>query len=137
MQFTTRTDAHTFVANSGVANWEWQPGASAEGFAGWLWDYYGEVNDEDLDQYVAEYLHSLGQNPADYGVSRYATQTVEEDNPEDHYVPIVTAYEAKPIPSRNCDWTAMRDDNDKICGYGSTEVEAVNDLLSQEEQASK
>lgn len=61
----------------------------------------------------------------------------DENNPEDHCAPIVTAYEPKPIPSRNCDWSAMRDDNDKICGYGSTEIEAINDLIWQEEQASK
>ena len=61
----------------------------------------------------------------------------DENNPEDHYAPIVTAYEPKPIPSRDYDWSAMRDDNDEICGYGSTEIEAINDLICQEEQASK
>lgn len=43
-QFTTRTDAHTFVSNSGVIDWVWGDRASAYGFAEWLW-----ANDRDSD----------------------------------------------------------------------------------------
>jgi hypothetical protein len=48
---------------------------------------------------------------------------------------IKTEYWAKPIPSRNCDWSAIDDDTydgaeDSFCpiGYGATEQEAIDQL---------
>jgi len=52
---------------------------------------------------------------------------------------IVTNYWAKPIPYRNCDWTAVDDEtyggepSDPI-GYGATEAEAIADLKEQIEE---
>lgn len=49
---------------------------------------------------------------------------------------IVTYYDPKPIPLRNCDWIAVDDEtyggepSDPI-GYGATEEEAIADLLEQ------
>lgn len=47
---------------------------------------------------------------------------------------IVTAYEFPPIPIRNYDWSASREDWDEgdLIGYGRTEQEAIDDLLEQE-----
>jgi hypothetical protein len=45
---------------------------------------------------------------------------------------IKTEYDPKPIPVRDFDWIACYencDENDYI-GYGKTEQEAINDLLS-------
>ena len=50
---------------------------------------------------------------------------------------IVTSYELKPIPMRCCDWCAVNDetyDYDQPVGYGATEQEAIEDLLSQIEE---
>jgi hypothetical protein len=50
---------------------------------------------------------------------------------------IVTYYDAKPIPPRDYDWCARRDDyepGDPI-GHGATERAAVADLLIEEELA--
>jgi len=56
---------------------------------------------------------------------------------------IVTHYDPKPIPSRRFDWSAVDDDTyDVDCdengyfsrcpiGYGSTEQEAIDDLMDQ------
>ena len=48
---------------------------------------------------------------------------------------IVTSYDPPPIPVRNCDWSAVDDDtyNGPGCpvGYGSTEPEAVADLIEK------
>jgi len=54
---------------------------------------------------------------------------------------INTDYWAKPIPLRDFDWTATFDDYDYApdetyhhpIGYGRTEQDAINDLLSQVE----
>ena len=46
---------------------------------------------------------------------------------------IVTEYVHPPIPARNCDWSAVDDDTyEPGCpiGRGSTEAEAIADLLS-------
>jgi len=50
---------------------------------------------------------------------------------------IVTNYWPKPIPDRQFDWSAMEDGGDeRMCGYGRTEAEAVADLRRlQEERA--
>jgi len=50
---------------------------------------------------------------------------------------IVTNYWPKPIPDRQFDWSAMEDGGDeRMCGYGCTEAEAVADLRRlQEERA--
>jgi hypothetical protein len=50
---------------------------------------------------------------------------------------ILTRYWNKPIPLRQFDWEAWRDgdepnDNGQmLCGYGRTEAEAINDLITQ------
>lgn len=49
---------------------------------------------------------------------------------------IITSYDFPPIPDRNFDWSAIRYDYDPgdIIGYGSTEKEAINDLINQEKE---
>jgi hypothetical protein len=51
---------------------------------------------------------------------------------------IRTTHWAKPIPLRQFDWEAVDDNYEAGCpiGYGATEQEAINDLLSQLEEAS-
>ena len=50
---------------------------------------------------------------------------------------IVTSYWAKPIPLRQFDWQAWRDNDEPddngnmMMGYGRTEAEAINDLILQ------
>ena len=70
MNFTTIDDAETFVWNSGTCDWEWGDGASAEGFAHWLWLNREEVDEDDYDEELASYLRSVDQNPAEYGVGK-------------------------------------------------------------------
>jgi hypothetical protein len=42
---------------------------------------------------------------------------------------IITNYWAKPIPPRHFDWSAQVDGGDeRMCGWGSTEQEAIEDL---------
>ena len=50
---------------------------------------------------------------------------------------IVTEYVHPPIPYRNNDWRATRegDDEDYIVGWGSTEQDAIDDLLDREDCA--
>ena len=39
-----------------------------------------------------------------------------------------------PIPVRNCDWSASLDDDENaLRGWGATKVEALNDLLENED----
>lgn len=47
---------------------------------------------------------------------------------------IVTDYWPKPVPSRSFDWSAVRHsyDGDSMIGYGSTEAEAIEDLIALE-----
>lgn len=47
---------------------------------------------------------------------------------------IVTAYDPKPIPYFGYDYTARRDGDtgEDLCGWGSTEAEAIADLLDME-----
>lgn len=50
---------------------------------------------------------------------------------------IVTTFNYPPIPIRNYDWSAIRehyDEGDPI-GYGTTEQEAIQDLLEIESDA--
>ena len=50
---------------------------------------------------------------------------------------IVTEYEAKPIPSRLWDWSAVDEDTyEPGCpvGYGRTKAEAVADLIDKLEE---
>lgn len=44
-------------------------------------------------------------------------------------------YVNPPIPYRNCDWScSLTDDEDAVRGWGSTKEEALNDLLSIEDE---
>jgi len=47
---------------------------------------------------------------------------------------IITEYVHPPIPMRNNDWRATRegDDEDYIVGWGSTEQDAIDDLIAEE-----
>jgi len=47
---------------------------------------------------------------------------------------ITTSHDCPPIPSKDYDWSASREDWDEgdLIGYGRTEQEAINDLLEQE-----
>ena len=47
---------------------------------------------------------------------------------------IITSYDYPPIPDRKYDWSAIRESYDEgdLIGYGRTEQEAINDLISQE-----
>ncbi len=66
IKFTSRRDAHTFVQNSGVENWEWSGNASAEGFADWLYANRDSADTADCQAELSEYLDSVGENPGDY-----------------------------------------------------------------------
>lgn len=46
---------------------------------------------------------------------------------------IITTYVHPPVPSRCCDWSAhmVGDEEDGPFGFGSTESEAVNNLIEQ------
>ena len=48
---------------------------------------------------------------------------------------IITEFIYPPIPIRRYDWSAVRDGYDEgdPIGYGSTEQEAINELLEMEE----
>ena len=51
---------------------------------------------------------------------------------------IRTDYDPKPIPVRNCDWTAVDDDTYEggmLIGYGTTEQQAIADLLENIEES--
>lgn len=50
---------------------------------------------------------------------------------------INTAYDPKPIPDRRFDWTAAHDDYEPggLIGYGTTEQEAIDDLMQQLDDA--
>lgn len=58
-------------------------------------------------------------------------------------VKIRTDHVYPPIPVRDFDWQAMRDDDepsdgetrDPPCGHGATEQEAIQDLIDQLEEA--
>lgn len=45
----------------------------------------------------------------------------------------VTRYDPKPIPDRHFDWTATEDNYDlgRPVGYGVTEKDAIDDLITQ------
>ena len=47
---------------------------------------------------------------------------------------IITNYECPPIPVRDYDWLALREDWDEgdLIGYGRTEQEAIDDLIEKE-----
>jgi hypothetical protein len=49
---------------------------------------------------------------------------------------IITTFEHPPIPIRNYDWSAVRQDYDEgdPIGTGRTEQDAINDLLLQENE---
>jgi hypothetical protein len=57
---------------------------------------------------------------------------------DNSYIRIVTHYEPKPVPSTCFDWSAIDDStyDGEGCpvGYGSTEQEAIDDLLWQLEE---
>ena len=47
---------------------------------------------------------------------------------------IITIHERPPIPIRDYDWSAIREDYDEgdLIGYGKTEQDAINDLVIKE-----
>ena len=47
---------------------------------------------------------------------------------------IITSFDHPPIPIRNYDWSAIREDYDEgdLIGHGETEQEAIDDLKQQE-----
>lgn len=47
---------------------------------------------------------------------------------------IITSFNYPPIPIRNYDWSAFREDYDEgdLVGHGKTEQEAINNLKEQE-----
>jgi hypothetical protein len=47
---------------------------------------------------------------------------------------IITSHDCQPIPVRDYDWSASREDWDEgdLIGYGRTEQDAIDDLLEQE-----
>ena len=49
---------------------------------------------------------------------------------------IITTHERPPIPVRDYDWSAAREwyEEGDLIGYGSTEQEAIEDLLEQENE---
>lgn len=49
---------------------------------------------------------------------------------------IITEFIYPPIPLRNYDWQAIREDydEDSLIGYGRTEQDAINDLIQQEKE---
>ena len=47
---------------------------------------------------------------------------------------IKTKYDPPPIPSRDCDWSAVNDETyepGSAIGWGRTEREAIDDLIAQ------
>jgi hypothetical protein len=50
---------------------------------------------------------------------------------------IETEFVHPPIPTRDYDWQATREgyDQGELIGHGSTEREAINNLLDQEEES--
>lgn len=75
-EFTTSADARAYVANCGIENWQWSGSASAEGFADWLYRHRDGIRDTDdggnptgeFSTAMREYLESVGEAPAQYGV---------------------------------------------------------------------
>jgi len=49
---------------------------------------------------------------------------------------IITSYDYPPIPNRNYDWSAIREDYDEgdLIGNGKTEQDAINDLKVKESE---
>ena len=49
---------------------------------------------------------------------------------------IITSYDYPPIPTRDYDWSAIREGYDEgdLIGYGKTEQDAINDLVRQENE---
>lgn len=68
MNIDSISDAKTFVENSGIVNWKFNGGASAEGFAVWIRANRSEIDTEDYAPELSEYLISVGENPSDYDV---------------------------------------------------------------------
>lgn len=68
MTLDTITDAQTYVANSGIADWEFGGFASTGDFAEWLYWNFTSFEEEIFDDLVAEYLISVGEDPDEYGL---------------------------------------------------------------------
>ncbi len=66
IKFTSRRDASVFVQNAGVTDWQWGGGASAEGFADWLYTHRDSADTADCQAELAEYLESVGETPDGY-----------------------------------------------------------------------
>ena len=49
---------------------------------------------------------------------------------------IITSFDYPPIPIRDYDWSAIREDYDEgdLIGTGRTEQDAINDLVFQENE---
>ena len=50
---------------------------------------------------------------------------------------ILTSFDCPPIPIRDYDWSAIRENYDEgdLIGYGKTEQEAINNLIEQENES--
>ncbi len=66
IKINTSHDAETFVANSGVIDWEWSGKASANGFAEWVYLNCRKIDRNNYDTELRAYLTSVGENPSDY-----------------------------------------------------------------------
>ena len=65
----TVTDYQTAISNK-FNSYEWGGSASEAGFARFAWDTSTDVDsDADFENALAAYLLSVGESPADYGVS--------------------------------------------------------------------
>jgi hypothetical protein len=64
----TIDDAKTFVSNSGVADWEWGGNASADGFAEWIYRNCSEIDTDDYDTELGDYLWSVGEDVSGYNL---------------------------------------------------------------------
>jgi hypothetical protein len=66
IRIESTADAKNFVENCGLVDWEWTGNASLEGFAAWLRQNRSEVDRNDYDGELREYLTSVGENPDNY-----------------------------------------------------------------------
>jgi hypothetical protein len=63
-------------------------------------------------------------------MSKFAHSSDEMIKIEADQLKIERHYDPKPIPIRDFDWCAYIDP-ERCCGYGKTEVEAINNLMGQ------
>lgn len=70
VKIETITDAETFVDNSGVADWEFGGEASIENMANWIYNHCNEINTNDTESIIIQYLFCTHQHPKDYGFTQ-------------------------------------------------------------------